>query len=626
MTAPTGGTESPAAAMIRTMWSGPATHRLAVAAFMAVSIASAIFGASGYDTARDVAEAYAIRHGQSFPLHGPLLGGAVHLGPLWFYLLALPLAVHESWLAVALFVAALCSLQFPLAYAAGRRLLDRRFGLLWCAMLALPGWGTFALVGFGHVSAVGVTTLLVVYALVRLAQERRPAWLALAAFAWMLALHAHPATAPLALPIAVVAARTLRDRGALARWGLIAAAVAALPLAPLALEHWTSPAVAPERPGDYVAGSVHLANLANVPALLYGVLVRGPRVIANAFFAWLPGLPGLVLGIVVALEAIALAGLAAACTARRALCAAALALVAVVAVATAVARPATPFYLTFALLTPLAGALALGLHRGCALAGARAPLAAAAFAAMLLALHAGSAVGIARAIVSGSVAMPVAPRLDVKRDDAVPPRGELWLPAYAVGESGRFLCARTTPVVVHGTYAYLEDAYFGLDYRLVCGARDVRLLGAAPARGTPVVGLARPLWAALGWRPAHAFAGLGVAPVASVIAPRTGRAVPDGLTYPPYTIPAGPARPQRLAATLAGDVALVVSFPFATWLPEPALRVTADGQAMAPLARDAVSAVYACRACSATGSTSWSIEFETAAPEWIDLIGIVAPR
>jgi hypothetical protein len=55
--------------------------------------------------------AYQISVGQSFPLEGPVLGGAVHGGPACFYLLAIPLAIHKPWLAVALFAGTIAGLK-----------------------------------------------------------------------------------------------------------------------------------------------------------------------------------------------------------------------------------------------------------------------------------------------------------------------------------------------------------------------------------------------------------------------------------------------------------------------------------------------------------------------------------
>ncbi|HEX3137698.1 MAG TPA: glycosyltransferase family 39 protein, partial [Casimicrobiaceae bacterium] len=157
-----------------------------VGAFMAIYIASSYFGAAGPDTTRDVAAALAIRDLGALPLHGPLLAGTAHLGPLWFYLLSLPMLLARSWVGVAVFVAVIGSLQFPLAYAAGRRLIDRRFGILWCALLTLPGWGSFQLVGFSHTNMVPTCSMLALYALVRLAQQRRPRWLVVSALAFSL--------------------------------------------------------------------------------------------------------------------------------------------------------------------------------------------------------------------------------------------------------------------------------------------------------------------------------------------------------------------------------------------------------------------------------------------------------
>src|SRR5258705_8993078 len=96
------------------------------------------------DTARDIFMAYRIRHGLEYPLEGPVLGipHAIHFGPVWFYLLALPLWIRDSWLSLVLFEGFLCGLKFPLAYHCGRKLLGREFGLLWAAALLLPGWSS----------------------------------------------------------------------------------------------------------------------------------------------------------------------------------------------------------------------------------------------------------------------------------------------------------------------------------------------------------------------------------------------------------------------------------------------------------------------------------------------------
>ncbi len=600
----------------------PARDRIVVAAFMAVTIASGIAGAAGYDTTRDVAQAFAIRRFDAFPLHGPMFASAFHLGPLWFYVLALPLFVQQSWLAVALFVPALGSLQFPLAYAAGRRLVDRRLGLLWCALLALPGWGSFELIGFAHTNVVPACTMLVLYALVRLAQDRRPAWLVAAAGALSLAVHAHPTTAALAPVVAAVALFALRDAGVLARWGAPALAVALLPFAPLALEHLVAPSALLRQSGDAIEGMARAANLANVPALLHGVLVRGPRVVADAFFAWASGAGALVYVATLAVEMAAAAGLALAFARQRRLTIVALALAGLLALAIAWIRPVTPFYMTYALLPALAAAGALGLHALGAHVGRQAiPVA----VGIVLALHVATVGGIARTIVSGHVAVPVLSRLDVKQDDPSTPPAEPWLPAYAVDASGALLCAQPRPVVLHGTYAFLQDMYLGLDHRLRCGARDVRLTGAQPAEATHLVGIALPLWTALGWRPPTRLGGLGVAPAARVLGPERGFAIPDGSVYPPHRIIAGPDVMRTLEASVPRDHALVVSLPYALWMPAPTLRITADGRAAAPLAGDAVSAVYACRDCPAGAPVTWRIEIESVAPDRVDVVTLAPP-
>jgi hypothetical protein len=66
--------------------------------------------------------------------------------------------------------------------------------------------------------------------------------------------------------------------------------------------------------------------------------------------------------------------------------------------------------------------------------------------------------------------------------------------------------------------------------------------------------------------------------------------------------------------------------PYAPWMPAPTLTVTANGEAIAPLARDAVSAVYRCEQCDAGAPVAWRIALESAAPERIDIVTVAPPR
>src|SRR5215471_18013631 len=123
----------------------PASRRWAPAAIlfaMVVYLCGVPFAVSHLDFARDVGVAYGIATGQRWPLQGPALDENLHLGPVWYYLLAVPLRLTHSWLVTVLVVALIASLKFPLAYALGSRLVDPLFGVLWALLLALPGWNS----------------------------------------------------------------------------------------------------------------------------------------------------------------------------------------------------------------------------------------------------------------------------------------------------------------------------------------------------------------------------------------------------------------------------------------------------------------------------------------------------
>jgi hypothetical protein len=92
------------------------------------------------------------------------------------------------------------------------------------------------------------------------------------------------------------------------------------------------------------------------------MLVRGPRIVAEAFVAITPGISAAAVVAVLALELAALAGLLFAVRRQPLPVAAALFVTLAIAALIAWLRPATPFYMTYALLPFVAALGALGLY------------------------------------------------------------------------------------------------------------------------------------------------------------------------------------------------------------------------------------------------------------------------
>src|SRR5437667_1332598 len=101
----------------------PATHlnseamrdrlRLGMLALIVIGyVATCALSVAIPDTTRDVYVAYEISRGRWLPLEGPVFGGAIHLGPIWYYLLAIPLFFVRSWIVLVLFAAAIAALKF----------------------------------------------------------------------------------------------------------------------------------------------------------------------------------------------------------------------------------------------------------------------------------------------------------------------------------------------------------------------------------------------------------------------------------------------------------------------------------------------------------------------------------
>jgi 4-amino-4-deoxy-L-arabinose transferase-like glycosyltransferase len=143
------------------------------------------------DQARDVYEGLRIAQGQHFPLVGPVARGLYTLGPLYYYLIALPLWIRPAPEAVVFFLAVLNLGTVYLAYRIGREFFSPTVGL---AAAALYGVFPMAVVSTRALWNPGFVPFFVVtffYALFHFLIGRR-AWgltLAMVALGGLLQVH-----------------------------------------------------------------------------------------------------------------------------------------------------------------------------------------------------------------------------------------------------------------------------------------------------------------------------------------------------------------------------------------------------------------------------------------------------
>jgi hypothetical protein len=144
------------------------------------------------DTARDLIAAWDIVQGTHYPLRGPELYSTWTLGPIWYYLLALPLWLTHSAAAAAWMVAVLAGLKFPLAWRLGAEFGGAPLARSALLAIAVPGWWMFEWLVTSHTNLAA--PLLIGYALwlLRWARGAGVGSLLLAGLLFSLSLHAHP--------------------------------------------------------------------------------------------------------------------------------------------------------------------------------------------------------------------------------------------------------------------------------------------------------------------------------------------------------------------------------------------------------------------------------------------------
>jgi hypothetical protein len=594
----------------------PGSTRFWLIAFlMAAYAAGYAWSSPSTDTADELLKAYGIRHALAYPLEGPFLGGALHFGPLWFYLTALPLSISQSWLGVALFIGFVCSLKFPLAYLCGRKLIDADFGLLWAAAMFVPGWASLEQLVFLNPNGVAAAALLVLAIALR-AIEKKSDWPTFAALglALAVAMHVHPTSAPVFILIApVLWAHYRRGQGLPGAVAAIAAGFL-VPFLPYVVSQigggfadWGSASA-------YVSGQVALANIVNAPKVILNDVLGGPAVIAEYLLHWQPDRSAL-LG---AAMAVAVSTSVAGClhpVSRHRLPLFVAALL-IFAAWIACMRPTTPLQFTWVLGPVVAGLVAIGfwsLGRVAALRPLVWGIVAGSVVFNVLAIRA-----MAFTVRQGEGHLP-SRVMDIKNGLPNAIYRDVWFPALGHGELGRILC-EAGDVSLHGHLAYIADKDLGLDTLFACNDRS-RLSLVASNAPNHYFGMTRLFWRALGGPPDCWVGSLGLTRHVMPLLERKPLPVAQELTDLLRRLPRNPSATTTFSVTAPGQAGVMLTNVLGGYESFQVVSAMAAGQAVTPIAENDLSSLFASPA-SGPGVVQWTFSVLTSNPQAIDVVSV----
>jgi len=586
------------------------------------------FAITHLDFARDLGIALEIANGQNWPLSGPPLNGTLHLGPMWYYLLAIPLAITHSWIAVAMTIGVIAALKFPLAYALGSRLVDPAFGLLWAVMLGLPGWNSFEVLLIEHTSLVATCVLGFLWMLLRYHETGAARFLHGLSLMYALALHAHPSTLALMLVGAPVIWRSWS--GTSGRWRelFIAAFMFLLPFLPFVAAQIATGSADLRAAANYFSDTGGLGRISDIPSTARGVLATGPQVIRGSVLQLDGAWAGAFTIFYVLVWAVVIAGLASSLAARLARRAAmfGIAIVLVIGVSVVLIRAYTPYYMSYVILTLLLGLAAFGLRAAIAVRGIRYPAWLAIVGVSTLPIVVSA--GVARTFSSGSYPFAVAPLFDIKQPYA---QGAAlpFVPAYAMAAIGDALCADRA-LVAHGVLGFHLLHDYALETKLRCAAPPGVLIGGKePADMPHLTGLSRGMLRDLQVDATQSArileAGpLSLFPVTQVLNPVNGESLAKPGTFPPATFTFGAPKPRVLQfAARCDEMVIVTNMYHGAFAADPTVLASVNGKAVQPAAADALSAAYVCQDGAPDAQAAWTLQLASPAPDRVDVVTVI---
>jgi hypothetical protein len=603
----------------------PAWHVAILLALAAAQIGCGIWtSVASSDTNRDIFFAQQIASGAGFPLTGPGINAMLHLGPLWYYVLAVPLWLIPNAAAVTGAMAAISALQFPLAYALGRRFGSAREGLLFAVALALPGWMNLSLASLTHPIAVVPALLFGVVAALRYRESPDLKRAALVGLACVFMLSAHPTLVLFAgLLVLWSAARTPTH----AKWlihGLVVIGLLALAIAPALYEQLREGFADLATTTRYTQTEWTMPSLSKAAELIYAILYFGPKYIATFVLTLDPKTTRALLwiyGLVLVAAGIGLAMRLVWQPERRGLIIVLLVLLLVQSTFVCAIRTAMPAWMVYAEWPVIAALVALGLEWFCAIGSVGRIAAAAGLLVTTLWSFDVYALLASGPLDHADIKNSPGKRGSADIRDYEKARYDFRLARipfrqlFAIGDP---LCK---PVALYGHYAYFVDYTFAVSAAARCGSTsNVRYGGIPEAGRTPLLGLHESAWSRLGMAPETRIGVLGIStPIAIWQSPAPFAPVLPRLTNWPRTLATDVHR-----ATVSGDAppdqAVLVSHRAHRYLPFQVIGARIDGHTVDPVYTDVTAVVFRAPAAYAGNPTvHWDVDIE-AAMDYVDVL------
>ena len=587
---------------------------------MLVNVLALMHSSTMADLNRDLAETLRILRGE-WVTAGPAIAQRMHNGPVWFYVLSVPLWISRQWWLVTLWSGLLIASVWPLVYLLGRQLHGRQLGLGFAAAMALPGWFSTYDYVYSHPALIPAMTAATLLAIAWWWQQPGLWRLLVTAFIGALAMHAHFSTFGLLLFLLfMLLVQMGQGRGSLT-YRVLAMPVLLLglliPWAPYLLDQGQAGFTELSSAAGYLGGFQPWENLQDLPATLFGYLLKGPW-FALVFLAdWQRWLAAVLAGLMVLLCIIGIVPWLRMATLRSPAMAAWVLLLGIVFIGTLLIREFTPFYQVLSLHVLLAGTLAIGWlawmrkHDGLLVI------------VMLLAavIQVAEWRSIADKAGEGVVFAPWSSLAILEQVPWGPLETRWWLAADHRDGLASGLCdtqADDALLLGHLGAAVAVDG--GVTVQMQCGDQAPRLWF-QQASGNPVLlaGISQFAAEALQLpRQDHADGFHRLARVRYQSLP--AKAVPLARDYPPVFERTGQGAYRQFALE-SGEILAVVN-PLQSFLTLPEPRLNWQGEALQPVFEDGESYFYRCPGC--TAGQPVNIELSPEVSDWVQVFAFPA--